>query len=98
MKKFILFLLLCLCLPGLAWAFYGSSNLGGLGYPDPRCRKPYSPYSNDQYAWDNFRREVDEYGRCIEDYVEAAENDRADILQKANTAVREYNNFIQALR
>ncbi len=96
-RAFLLIVALC-CLPGYAWAYYGSSNLSFSGYPDCRCYEPSPPYSNDKWAWDNFKSEVAEYERCVRNYVEAAANDQEDISEKANDAIRKYNNFINSLR
>ena len=92
---FVLFLFLLSS--GPAFSRYGSSNMGIGGYPESSCTEPHPPYTNDKWAWDNFKEEVSSYGRCVNDYVEAAKNDQEEITEKANQTIREYNNFIQSL-
>lgn len=98
MKKLIVIVLLTfISIP--AWAYVvGTTNFMPNTYPDHFCREPVRPFSDDSSSWSFFEREVAEYGRCIEEYVEAAENDRRRILDKANDAIHEYNNFIRMLQ
>ena len=79
-------------------AVYGSSNLGYRGYPEPDCIQPVPPYSRESWAWRAFQSELEMYKMCIQDYVEAAENDRRRVLERANEAIDDYNMFIQSLR
>lgn len=92
---FILFLFLFS--PEQAFSRYGSSNLGFSGYPESSCMEPHPPYTNDAWAWDNFKSEISSYKNCVNDYVEAARNDQEEINQKANQAVEKYNRFINSL-
>lgn len=73
----LLFSLFCVFIePAFAFV-YGGSNLGYLGYPEPRC---YIPYNGDNW-------QKQEYVRCINDYVENAQNDIKRIREKAEDAV-----------
>lgn len=43
-----------------------STVLFNLEYdPSKACRKPYSPFSNDRYAWDMYRDEARRYIDCM---------------------------------
>ncbi|MGP1051891.1 hypothetical protein ACJ8PG_23510 [Serratia sp. CY68758] len=76
-------------------AVFGGSNLSFSGYPEFDEYPPSPPYGNDKYAWENYKRE-------IEDYVENANNDisrikeaKDEAIQKANNAVDEYNRNVR---
>lgn len=75
----------------------GPSNLSLLGYPDHRCYEPRVPYSNDDYAWDSFRGDAEEYVDCINDYVEAGNNDMRRIREAQQDALNEANAFISRI-
>lgn len=86
------------CSTGLAYV-YGGSNLTFNGHPkfSPYVY-PSRPYSKDQWAWDNYRNDVERYRREAQEYIENAENDieRTQIAIKnaindANRVVNEYN-------
>lgn len=100
MKKLISLVTLLACTVTIpVWAVVlGASNFGYGGYPDPVCREPLPPYSNDAYAWDSFKSEALEFELCMSKYVEAANNDIAAIQEQAQAAVNKYNSFVQALR
>lgn len=85
---------------GQAWGamIFGPSNFDMFGYPKPKCYAPSPPYSDDDWAWTNFKSEVESYRMCIERYVEAADNDIRLIREQANEAVQEYNYFIRTLQ
>ena len=79
-------------------AVFGGSNLGYGGYPEFTQMEPTPPYSNDQYAWDNYRREVERYTSDVKEYLEDANNDmkriqeaQQEAIDKANRVVEEYN-------
>jgi hypothetical protein len=96
-KKIIIISCLLLMFASTAWARFGSSNMGVMGYPEPRCYQPNKPWGDDRWAWERFKSEVEEYEGCIRDYVDAAKNDQDEIADKANAAIREYNNFVNSL-
>ena len=83
---------------GVAWGIvFGDSNLGIFGYPDNECHEPTKPYSNDEYLWRSFQADVELYDQCIRKYLEAAENDRKRVIEKADEAVQKYNRFVRSL-
>lgn len=97
MKKFALFALLSLPFSASAIVM-GGSNLGFSGYPEFSEIAPTPPYSDDQYAWDSYRREVAEYAEKAKQYLEDSNSDmkriqeaQQDAIQKANDAVEEFN-------
>lgn len=51
----------------------------------------------DEFAYQTFKISLAEYTSCIEDYVAAAENDQKRVLESANEAIEEYNNFVRSL-
>lgn len=66
----------------------GGSNLGVMGYPDHRCRKPYRPsqFSEESEVY-SYNNEVDRFVRCIREYVENADNDIQRIQEKGQAAI-----------
>ncbi|HIC8218070.1 hypothetical protein ABLV25_05785 [Klebsiella sp. GG_Kp147] len=97
MKKFALFALLSLPFSASAIVM-GGSNLGFSGYPEFSEIAPTPPYSDDQYAWDSYRREVAEYAEKAKQYLEDSNSDmkriqeaQQDAIQKANDVVEEFN-------
>lgn len=81
---------------------FGGSNLGFGGYPEFSEVAPTPPYTNDQYAWENYKQEVDAYTAKAKQYLEDANYDiqriqeaQQDAINKANAAVQEYNNQVR---
>lgn len=72
----------------------GPSNLPIFGYPDHHCHEPSAPYSNDRYAWEGFRSDANQYIDCINEYVEAGNNDILRIQVSQQQALREADSFI----
>lgn len=71
-------------------------------YPEPDCDAPYSkpnrPYSNDEWAIDQYNREVERYNRemrefreCGVEYVDNANNDIRRIQEAVQDLVSESN-------
>ncbi|KLF01652.1 hypothetical protein YA24_15425 [Klebsiella aerogenes] len=101
MKKFALFALLSLPFSASAIVM-GGSNLGFSGYPEFSEIAPTPPYSDDQYAWDSYRREVAEYAEKAKQYLEDSNSDmkriqeaQQDAIQKANDVVEEFNRKVK---
>ncbi|MGG7866242.1 hypothetical protein PGN70_05105 [Klebsiella aerogenes] len=97
MKKFALFALLSLPFSASAIVM-GGSNLGFSGYPEFSEIAPTPPYTDDQYVWDSYRREVAEYAEKAKQYLEDSNSDmkriqeaQQDAIQKANDVVEEFN-------
>ncbi|CAM3641954.1 hypothetical protein KLVA111870_12915 [Klebsiella variicola] len=97
MRNFII--LFCLALPFSASAVViGGSNLGFGGYPEFNEIEPTLPYSDDQYAWENYRRQVADYTEKAKQYLEDSSSDmkriqesQQEAIDKANRVVEEYN-------
>jgi hypothetical protein len=84
---------------GSAQAFVvGPTNLSFMGYPEHNCHQPIRPYSNDRYAWESFQSDAEEYVDCINDYVEAGNNDARRIRDAQDDALREARAFANSLR
>ena len=77
---------------------FGPSNLGLGSYPSPRCYEPAIPYGNDEYSWSSFRRQANEYIDCINEYVEAADNDVRRIRDEQEEAIQDAENFLSRVR
>ena len=98
MKKVLyLFLILLLLSAGPALSAFGLSNLGFSGYPKHSCYPPSKPFSDDEWAWERFKSDATQFERCINDYLEAAENDQRRIVEGVNDAVSDYNFFVRSL-
>jgi len=84
---------------GSAHAFVmGPTNFSFMGYPEHNCQQPFQPYSNDQYAWDRFQIDVEQYIECINQYVEAGNNDMARIRDAQDDALSEARAFVDSLQ
>lgn len=77
---------------------FGPSNMSFTGYPDPRCYQPSVPFSDDHYAWDSFRSQVRTYVDCVNNYVEAGNNDIQRIRDAQDEAIRDAENFVRRAR
>lgn len=81
---------------------FGGSNLGFSGYPEFSEVEPTPPYSNDQYAWESYKQEVDAYTAKAKQYLEDANSDiqriqeaQQEAINKANSVVQEYNSKVR---
>lgn len=88
MKLFLAFALMLTSATAGASVF-GGSNLGFSGYPEPDCRKPYEPYSDSRMDREICRDEVERYFRCVNEYLENANNDVERIRQAQEEAIAE---------
>jgi len=63
--------------------------------PSHSCSKPYKPYQFDS-DWEvrRFRDEVDDYKRCIGEFVEEQEEAVRAHQDAAQEAIDEWNNFV----
>lgn len=73
---------------------FGPSNFSFAGYPDHQCYAPNRPYSDDTYAWERFRADGNRYIECVNDYVEAGNNDIRRIRDAQQDARSEAELFI----
>lgn len=79
-------------------AVFGGSNLGFSGYPEFSEYPPSPPFGDDKFAWESYKREVEDYVNKAKQYVDDANSDiervneaKAEAIRKANEAVEEYN-------
>lgn len=90
------------CALGCSVAFaqvLGSTNLGFGGYPDPSCHTPHQPYAEaSESAWRSFKTDVEIYIDCVNEYVEAADNDAKRIHQSQDDALSEAKRFLPSIR
>ncbi|MFS7308015.1 hypothetical protein [Rahnella inusitata] len=101
MIKIILLILLVVPLSSHAVVF-GGSNLGFSGYPEFTDPPPSPPFSDDQFAWDSYKNEVQDYMNRAKQYVDDSDSDikriedaKDDAIRKANDAVNEYNSRVR---
>jgi len=101
MNKFALLVLLSMPFASSA-VVMGGSNLGFGGYPEFTEIAPTPPYSDDQYAWDNYRRQVADYTERAKQYIDDSNSDmkriqeaQQDAINKANDVVEEYNRKVK---
>lgn len=80
---------------------YGGSNIYG-NYPSFNEIEPNKPYTNDEYAWQNYQREVERYINNAKEYAENANNDiqriqeeKAKAVESANQLVERYNRDVR---
>lgn len=63
--------------------------------PSHDCSKPYVPYQFDsEWELDNFKSEVEDYKRCLSDFVEEQEEAIQAHSEAAEEAIDEWNNFV----
>ena len=64
--------------------------------PSHSCSKPYKPYEfTSDWEVQNFRNEVEDYERCINDFVEAQEDAIRKHQEAAQDAIDEWNNYVR---
>lgn len=64
--------------------------------PGPSCSKPNKPYEfNSQRELDSFNNDVQQYQRCLYDFVDEQEEAIQRHHRAANDAINEWNNFVR---
>jgi hypothetical protein len=64
--------------------------------PGPSCSKPYKPNKfNSQSELDGFNNNVQQYQRCLYDFVDEQEDAIQRHQRAANDAIDEWNNFVR---
>jgi TATA-binding protein-associated factor Taf7 len=64
--------------------------------PSPSCSKPNKPYEfNSQSELDSFNNAVQQYQRCLYDFVDEQEEAIQRHQRAANDAIGEWNNFVR---
>lgn len=65
--------------------------------PDHNCRKPVKPYQfTSQWEIDSFRNDVEEYKRCITEFVEEQQDSIRKHSQAADNAIEDWNSFVNS--
>lgn len=97
-RLLVMMLAVCLVSTSATATVFGPSNLSFSGYPDPRCYEPSIPFSDEDFAWDMFRSQLRSYVDCVNEYVEAGDNDIQRIRDAQAEAVRDAENFMRRAR
>jgi hypothetical protein len=64
--------------------------------PNPSCSKPHKPNEfNSQWELDSFNNDVQQYQRCLYDFVDEQEEAIQRHHRAANDAIDEWNNFVR---
>jgi len=64
--------------------------------PSPSCSKPYKPMQfTNNFEVEQFREDVRRYKRCLQDFVEAQNNEAEYHQQAAEAAIEEWNRFVR---
>jgi hypothetical protein len=64
--------------------------------PSPSCSKPNKPNKfNSQGELDSFNNDVQQYQRCLYDFVDEQEEAIQRHQRAANVAIDEWNNFVR---
>jgi len=79
----------------LLLVFFVSSARADIFTPSHSCSKPYKPYQFDS-DWEvrQFQDDVEDYKRCINDFVEEQEDAVRKHQEAAQEAVDEWNSFV----
>ncbi len=63
--------------------------------PNHNCMKPFKPYSfNSDYDVQRFKREVENYKNCIENFLEKQNREIENHISAKEKAIEEYNNYV----
>ena len=91
-----------------AFAYFGGSNLSSVtisGYPSFNEWAPSAPYSDDEYAAQEYRRKVEDYVQKANEYIENGNHDVEEIKRKqreardeAERVIRSYNSWVRMYR
>ncbi|MDD9340234.1 MAG: hypothetical protein PV362_11425 [Providencia heimbachae] len=73
---------------------YGGSNIYG-NYPSFNELEPNKPYSNDDYSWQNYKRQVEQYVNDAKEYAEKANNDIQRIQEEKSKAIEDANRVVE---
>ena len=85
--------LLCVCLGTGLIPFVATADslLPGNAYPKHDCRSPLRPLPGDPpREWLSYQQDMEVYRRCIQQYINTAQEDMQRIQQAAEKAAREY--------
>ena len=64
--------------------------------PSPSCSKPYKPYQfNSQWELDAFNRDVENYKRCITNFINEQNEASEHHKEAANNAIEEWNRYVK---
>lgn len=62
--------------------------------PSHSCSKPYKPYEfNSQWELDNFNNDVENYKRCISNFIDEQNEETENHREAASGAIDEWNNY-----
>lgn len=100
MKKLLIGVCCAIVFPSFS---YGS-NLVYFDYPSFNKYAPSAPYTRDEWAFNQYKREVEDYVEEAQRYVDYANDDKQtviyeiqnkqrDAIRKANEAVEEFNRW-----
>lgn len=85
MRRFFLICALALCSQSFAFEFQNSHS----------CWEPTKPFQfNSQYEIDRFTDEVEDYKRCIEDFIETEEENIKKHQNAIQEAIDDWNMFV----
>jgi len=88
----------CLTAWAIAWCFGSAPPIAVADdwQPDHDCTKPYKPYTfSSQWEIENFRNEVEDYKRCIAEFVEEQKDAIHNHTQAIDDAIDEWNDFVR---
>ena len=60
-----------------------------MGYPKASCRKPPVPYGTSEFDAEQYDYDVDRYIRCVNTYIDNANNDIERIAEAVKDLKRE---------
>lgn len=102
MRNIIIFLIAIFMSCTASAYVMGGSNLGFTGYPEFSDMEPNLPFGDDQFAMENYRREVANYVDKAKQYVDNSNSDiqrikeaQQEAIDKANRVVEEYNRKVR---
>lgn len=86
-------LLLCLV---AAFASFTPPVSADMFTPSNSCSKPQKPYEfTDRWQVDQFNNEVEDYKRCISEFVEEQQEEAKHHEDAAQEAIDEWNHFVR---
>jgi hypothetical protein len=64
--------------------------------PSSSCHKPYKPYKfTSEYQVRQFESDVQQYKRCISDFVDEQKEEAQNHSEAADRAIEEWNRFVR---
>lgn len=94
-RKFVLNKSLLPLIVFVATSFVAPISYADMFTPSQSCPKPWKPYEfEDEWTYQRFLDDVENYKRCINNFVDEQNDEARKHLEAAEDAVDEWNNYV----